>query len=109
MDGPNVNWLTFWLLSAQIKAEVHHRLLTVGSCGLHTLHDAFRWEETGWDVQHVLSAIYWLFKDTPSRRKDYTRLTGSSLFGKRFCQTRCSWLENMQVAECVLEMWPHVQ
>ena len=42
MDGPNVNWKTFDLLNAQIDGEVRHQLLNAGSCGLHTIHNAFR-------------------------------------------------------------------
>lgn len=109
MDGPNVNWKTFELLNARIDGEVRHQLLNSGSCGLHTIHNAFRsgWPELSWDIQHAFSSLYWLFKDGPAWREDYTQLTGSGLFAKRFCQTQ--WVGNAEVASRALEMWPHVE
>ena len=43
MDGPNVNWKFFELLQ-QEHAEQYGgvQLVNVGSCGLHTLHNAFK-------------------------------------------------------------------
>ena len=51
----------------------------------------------------AFSSVYRLFKDSPARREDYQTLT----FGRRFCPTR--WLENVPVAQRVLEVWPHIQ
>ena len=48
-----------------------------------------------------------LFKNSPARREDFTSVTGSDLFPKRFCQTR--WVENVSIAEWLLKMWLHVQ
>ena len=109
MDGPHVNWKAFDLLNAQVETETRRKLLDVGSCGLHTVHNAFKsgWQETDWDLQHSFTSLYWLFKDTPARREDFTSLTGSRSFPKRFCQTR--WLENIDVADRVIEIWPDVE
>ena len=50
--------------------------------------------------------VYWLFKDSPARREDYSKMTGSSVFPLKFCQHK--WLENVSVAELALGIWPHI-
>ena len=35
MDGPNVNWKTYELLSTSIEKETNKKMLNIGSCGLH--------------------------------------------------------------------------
>ena len=42
MDGPNVNWSLFESLNDHLRDEHGFTLLNVGSCGLHTLHNALR-------------------------------------------------------------------
>lgn len=42
MDGPNVNWSTFRKLQDKIELEYNCKLLNVGSCGIHTLHNAYK-------------------------------------------------------------------
>ena len=54
----------------------------------------------------MMQSVYSLFNETPARRKDYTRVTGSSVFGRNFCNT--PWLENVPVAERVLDMWDNL-
>ena len=102
MDGPNVNWKAFDLLSTQIERGTRRKLLNVGSCGLHILHNAFRAgiNETEWDVEHTLTCLHWLFKDAPARREDYTSVTGSSVFGLKFCPCPCRQMCSVGVAQC---------
>eukprot|EP00117_Sycon_ciliatum_P022771 scpid71843/ scgid19539/ len=90
MDGPSVNWKAFDLLNDRLKADVDRKLFNAGSCGLHTIHNAFSAgiAETTWDIEHAFTSLYWLFKDSPARRDDFTQLTGSNLFGRNFCKTR---------------------
>lgn len=57
-------------------------------------------------MQKILSSLYLLFKESPARREDYTKTTGSSVFPLNVCQRRC--LENVSVAERALEVWPHI-
>ena len=73
MDGPNVNWKAFDLLSDQIERGTRRKLLNVGSCGLHIVHNSFHAgiSETKWEVEHKLTCLNWLFKDTPARREDF--------------------------------------
>jgi len=48
-----------------------------------------------------------LFKDSPARRADFTAITGSTCFAKKFCAVR--WVENVDVASRALEVLPHVK
>lgn len=69
MDGPNVNWKTFSLAQRNIEQQTGRKLLNVGSCGLHTLHNSFRagCASTNWEIGNALSSLKWLFKDVPAR------------------------------------------
>ena len=62
---------------------------------------------TNWDIEQTLNCLYWLFKDSPARRDDYTKVTGSAVFPVRYCQHR--WLENVTVLERVITIWPQIQ
>ncbi|GBO33362.1 hypothetical protein AVEN_226165-1 [Araneus ventricosus] len=46
MDGPNVNWKFFENLQADLKKEYSHEALSNGSCGLHILHNSFKYGES---------------------------------------------------------------
>ena len=108
MDGPNVNWKVHDLLSTDIERGTRRKLLDVGSCGLHVLHNSFRTgvSETDWDVEHTLICLYWLFKNAPARREDLNSATKSPIFPLKFCPHR--WVENIPVAERALQIWPNV-
>lgn len=108
MDGPNVNWKVFNLLQSDLLVQINRSLLNIGSCGLHTLHNAFRdgYKASGWDVEHTLSSMYWLFKNSPARKEDFIKLTGCDIPMLKFCQHR--WVENVKVCERGLMLWPHV-
>ncbi|XP_030585845.1 uncharacterized protein LOC115780670 [Archocentrus centrarchus] len=109
MDGPNVNWKTFSLAQQNIEQQTGKKMLNIGSCGLHILHNAFRagCASTDWDLGNALSSLKWLFKDVPARREDYTKVTGSTSFPLDFCNHR--WLENIEVAERALQILPSLQ
>ena len=108
MDGPNVNWKFYQMVEDGLKNDYSCTLLNTGSCGIHIVHGAFKdgCEAAGWTVQKTLGSLYWLFKDSPARRDDYSKVTGSSVFPLKFCQHR--WLENVAVAERALEVWPDI-
>ena len=109
MDGPNVNKKFHRLFQESITTQFNHILLDVGTCGLHTVHNAFKdgMDAAGWPVQKLLSGLYYLFKESPARREDYTTASGSSQFPLKFCNHR--WLENILVAERALEVLPNVE
>ncbi|KAI4803093.1 hypothetical protein KUCAC02_006650 [Chaenocephalus aceratus] len=97
MDGPNVNF------KLKEHAELYGgaQLVLVGSCGLHTLHNAVKAGFTMWQLERLLRAMHYLFHNVPARREDFTSLTGSSCFPLPFCGHR--WVEN------VVEIWPMLQ
>lgn len=66
MDGPNVNWKTHSMLATDNEEETNHKLLNIGSCGLHVMHNAFRSgsAETEWGIEETLSSLYWLSSQT---------------------------------------------
>ena len=108
MDGPAVNWRFLDLLERELvvgEDAADHKLLQVGSCGLHTVHNCFRTgiQKTKWPVEKILKAAYYLFKDSPARSFDFKQTNSERLTPKKFCPTR--WIENLPVAERVVEMW----
>lgn len=109
MDGPNVNWKVFEILQKSVQKDVGKSLVNIGSCGLHILHNAFRdgCKSTGWEVEHTLSSIYWLFHNCPARHEDFVAATGCSTNMLRFCNHR--WIENVNVSERGILLWPHVK
>lgn len=79
MDGPNVNWKFHRIITEEVERENHKTLLNIGSCGLHVIHNAFRngHDASKWEVDSFLSTIYYLMDETPTRREDYTKVTGN--------------------------------
>lgn len=105
MDGPNVNFKFMELLQAE-HAELYGggKIISVGSCGLHTLHNAMKAGFNVWHLDKLLRALHFVFHNVPARREDYTTVTGSSSFPLAFCGHR--WVENVPVAERAIEVWP---
>ena len=70
MDSPNINWVFFDKLFAELKSvDTDPSLINTGSCGLHTIHSAFK--SVDWDIATVMKSMHKLFKDTPAWRKDW--------------------------------------
>lgn len=110
MDGPNVNFKVQRLLNEELKSYPGcSQLLDLGSCGLHTVHNALKAgiKETGWELIPFFRAVSNLFKQAPKRRGEYTKLTGSAIFPMTVCSVR--WVENSKVARRVREMLPHLK
>ncbi|XP_071963464.1 uncharacterized protein [Antedon mediterranea] len=109
MDGPNVNWKFYKLLSADIKTNYNTSVLNIGSCGLHVMHNGFQSgvQSIDWKVYDILSSLQILFKDTPARREDFENATGTHVFGLKFCKHR--WVENAAVAKRFLSVFPHLK
>ncbi|XP_056459485.1 uncharacterized protein LOC130392964 [Gadus chalcogrammus] len=105
MDGPNVNWKFFSMLQ-QEHADTFGgaQLIVVGSCGLHTLHNAFKSGFSVWQMEKVLRALHTLLHNTPARREDFCSLTKSSVFPLPFCGHR--WIENLPVVDRAITIWP---
>ena len=66
-------------------------MLNIGSCGLHTVHGAFRdgLSAVSWGIESFLRIAYQLFKDTA--------VIGTSTFPLKFVAHR--WVENIPVLE----------
>ena len=54
----------------------------------------------------LLGSLYYLFSDSPARRKDYSRITGSQVFPLQFWSTL--WIEDVPVAERIVETWTNI-
>lgn len=96
------------MLDKNISSAHSVSLLNVGSCGLHTVHNSFKSgaEAAGWRIGSVLSALYYMFKDSPARCEDYSKISGCAQFPLKFVYHR--WLENAAVSGRAIEVWPHI-
>ena len=65
-------------------------LKDIGSCGLHTVHGAFKCgaQNTGWKLKEILSGSYQILHDSLARRDDYQSVTNSVIYSLKFCATR---------------------
>ena len=61
---------------------------------------------TSWELERFLSSIFKLFKDTPARREDFIKVTGSPTFALKFCKHW--WVENVPVAERAIQLLLHL-
>ena len=61
----------------------------VGSCSLHVVHGAFRtgMKQTGWGIDLLLKSLYSHLHETPAKREDYTKMTGSEVILSNFVDT----------------------
>lgn len=110
MDGPNVNLSFIKKLQDFLKDDDEcPLLLDLGSCGLHTIHNAFKnaIQAVGWAVAKFLRATYNLFHHVPCRRADFIEFTKSTLFPLPFCGVR--WVENGKVAERCVKVVPYLK
>lgn len=91
MDGPNVNLKFLQDLKTYLKDEGTNsnslKIVEFGTCGLHVVNGSYRTghQNSGWQINQFLRIIYNLFKDFPSRRRDYIESCGSKSFPLKFC------------------------
>ena len=99
MDELILNWKVFEVLQKQMQNDVRKSLISIGSCGLHILPNAFRdrCKPTGWEVEHGLSSLYWLVHDRPACRRDFMTATGCNTPMLKFCKHQ--WIENVNVSQ----------
>ncbi|GBM79331.1 hypothetical protein AVEN_32947-1 [Araneus ventricosus] len=110
MDVPNVNFKFLNDLRKELSNSTSEPvILELGSCGLHTLHCAFKaaFTATEWTIVVYLRALYNLFKDVPARRADYKLHTNSEIFPKKFCSVR--WGENVHVVRRAIEIHRNIK
>ena len=111
MDGPNVNHKFLRLLNAERQDDLP-RLLDCGTCSLHVVNGSIKSADEmagSWNVGKFLTAIYFVFKDSPMRRALFLQMNGvqASNFPMKFCAVR--WVENKKVAERAIELLPKLQ
>ena len=91
MDGPDVNIKLLKMIQAERSENKQHQLIDIGSCDLHTIHNAFKTgaESTGWGMKKKpLKGAYQIFHDSTTRREDFLTVTNTNQFPQSFCATR---------------------
>nr|XP_042895913.1 uncharacterized protein LOC122268951 [Parasteatoda tepidariorum] len=105
MDGPAVNWKFYNNIQEDLLKEHGVQCNAIGSCGLHILNNAFYKgeSETEWLIGSILSSIFYLFKDSPTRKEDFINQSTENKLPLKFCNHR--WLENAPAAERAILLW----
>lgn len=113
MDAPNVNKKVLKDLQtylSQIEPNFP-KLLDIGTCGLHTLNNAFQTSvkesNCKWDLVLFLRVCYYTFHKSAARRVDYVQLNNSEDFPDKYCEIR--WLNNRPAAEKILKIQTHLK
>lgn len=109
MDGPSVNWKAFDQLQAKVEKDYNNRLVNIGSCGLHVVHNGFRdgMNATKWLLSNQLYALHTLFDNVPARREDHESVTKSYIYPLQYCSHR--WVENVQVCDRAIQVLPFIK
>jgi hypothetical protein len=86
-------------------------LVSIGSCPLHVIHNAFKhgFTRNEWQIEDILYDFWFFFSRSSARREDYLSVVesigdGVGRFMKRFVITL--WIEVGPVIERVIEQWP---
>ena len=104
-----MNWKLYdSIVEERNESDDYPDLIDIGSCSLHVVHGAFRTgvQKSKWGIDSILQALYNLFPNSPAKREDYTKITGSKVFPLPFSGTR--WIEDKKVADRALEIWPNI-
>ena len=108
-DGPSVN-LLFHNILGENRADLALKVLTYWHmwAAYHTqvIRTWCEWFILGY--KKILSLMYKIFDESPSRRADYEKINSSTEveYPEKFCAHR--WVENELVATCALVVWPKV-
>ena len=72
MDGPNINLNFLNDIAKDHVANEQHKLIFIGTCGLHVMHGAFKTgaKSTDWKMKKILKAAFQILNDSPSRHED---------------------------------------
>ena len=107
-DGPNVNLKFLDLLIEKRRHDCLNELISIGTCGLHTVTRVFQNAEnsTDWNIKKVLSAMHEIFHKSPSRRAVYEKVSLATKqdYPLLFCAT--CWIESQLVAKKAQIIWP---
>ena len=88
MDARNVSLKIQHLIQQDRKENQQYRLIDIGSCGLHTIHNAFKTVavQTDWKMKKILKAVYQIFHESVARGEDYFTVTVPISFIHYFVQ-----------------------
>ena len=77
------------MIQAERSESEYYQLIDIGSCGLHTIHNALKTgaESTGRGIKKLLKGAYQIFHDSPARREDFLTVTNTNQFPQSFCAT----------------------
>ena len=90
MDGPIVNFKFLEKLRKDRLENEQHELVNIGTCGLHTIHGAFKTgaESASWNIRKTLHGSYQILHDSPAHRDDSETIAASDIYPFSFCATR---------------------
>ena len=79
-----------------------HSLIGIGSCSLHIVHGSFKTaaEKTDWNLKALLKGLFQICRDTPAKREDYEKVTGSNKYPLFFC---ASYMVKLFLLLCVFQ------
>ena len=107
MDGPNANKAFLSMLKEERQTNDSSTLIDIGTCGLHTINGSLQMsaKATDWNLKKLLSSMYQIFHESPSRASDYERMAEATIsdFPYVFCASR--WAVNQSVARKAREVW----
>ena len=68
-----MNLLFLQVITEKHKDEELSQLIDLGSCGLHTVHNAFKHGEkaSDWQLKKLMSSMSKIYHEAPGRRADY--------------------------------------
>ena len=107
VDSPNVNTKFLLDLNEERWDQELSQFVSIANCGIHTVHNAFKNGKNAshWKLKMLLSSLFEIFHESPSRRADYELLTEvlESDYPLKFCSHQ--WVENEDVAKCAKAVW----
>lgn len=112
MDGPNVNLKFEQELAKLFTEQYGSNFLTVGTCTLHKVHNAFRkgMNACDFDFESFIFDVAFFFKRSACRREDYKTVEMITNLETRFALKHVSsrWLSMRKVCLRILEQWPNL-
>ncbi|CAF1138765.1 unnamed protein product [Rotaria magnacalcarata] len=118
-DNTNVNKPIEAMLEKEVRSDretqtgfaVGKGLVTIGSCPLHAIQNAFMngFTASKWQIEDILYDFSFFFAQSSARSQDYLKVTetideGFDRFLKQFVVPR--WIEIGSIIERIIRQWP---
>jgi hypothetical protein len=116
MDGPNVNKKFERELLEQFENNDISKFITIGSCALHTVNNAFgkglkELKAAEMDLDQFAIDLHFFFKLSSARREDFRKISSITdvtvHYLLRHCQTR--WLSIERVLVRIIEQFENIR